>query len=58
MSVKQYPVPASLSNDTHFGESDYLAMYQASLDDPTAFWASQIEELDWIKTPTIIQKRG
>ncbi|MDT0596206.1 acetate--CoA ligase [Glaciecola petra] len=55
MSVKQYPVPASLTNDTHFGESDYLAMYQASLDDPTAFWASQIEELDWIKTPTIIQ---
>jgi acetyl-CoA synthetase len=55
MSVKQYPVPASLTEGTHFSDADYQVMYKASVEDPDAFWASQIEELDWFKTPTIIK---
>jgi acetyl-CoA synthetase len=55
MSVELYPVPTTLTKGTHFSDADYKAMYQASVDDPDKFWASQIEELDWFKTPTIIK---
>lgn len=55
MSAKQYPVPSSLSTGTFFSDADYHAMYKASVDDPDAFWASQINELDWFTVPTIIK---
>ena len=55
MSAKLYPVPTTLTKGTHFSDADYAQMYKASVDDPDAFWASQIEELDWFKTPTIIK---
>ncbi|OFA30538.1 acetate--CoA ligase [Glaciecola punicea] len=55
MSVKQYPVPASLTQGPHFSDADYKEMYAASVSDPDAFWASHLDELDWIKTPTIIK---
>ena len=55
MSVKQYPVPTSLTQGTHFSDADYHKMYEASVNDPDAFWGSQIDELDWITKPTIIK---
>lgn len=55
MSVNLYPVPTNLTTGTHFTEADYQSMYNASVKDPDAFWRSQVEELDWFKTPTIIK---
>lgn len=55
MSKNLYPVPDNFKTDDHFSEDDYHAMYKASITDPDSFWASQISELDWYKTPTIIK---
>ena len=55
MSVKHYPVPASLTEGAHFSDADYKLMYESSVANPDAFWGSQIDELDWIKKPTIIK---
>ena len=55
MSAKLYPVPESLTQGTHFSDEAYQAMYAESISNPDAFWASQLDELDWYKTPTIIK---
>ncbi len=55
MSDKLYPVPDSLTQGTHFGDAEYKEMYDASINDPDAFWSEQLKELDWFKTPTIIK---
>jgi acetyl-CoA synthetase len=55
MTGKLYPVPQSLTQGTHFSDADYQAMYAESVADPDKFWASQLDELDWYKTPTIIK---
>lgn len=55
MSVKTYPVPETLLQSPHFSDEDYQAMYKASVDDPDAFWRSQIDELDWYTQPTVMK---
>ena len=46
----------------HVNAAQYAAMYQASVDDPTAFWAEQGQRIDWIKDYTKVKntsfKRG
>lgn len=55
MSANIYPVPESLTQGTYFSEEAYKAMYDESVNNPDEFWAKQVEELDWYKTPTIIK---
>lgn len=44
-----YPIP-KIMQDTLLDETQYRAMYQASIDDPETFWAHQARErLEWIK---------
>ena len=46
----------------HVNAAQYAAMYQASVDDPTAFWAEQGQRIDWIQDYTKVKntsfKRG
>lgn len=43
-----YPIP-QIMQDTLLDETQYRAMYQASIDDPETFWANQARErLEWI----------
>jgi acetyl-CoA synthetase len=55
MSAKTYPVPEALLKSPHFSDEDYQAMYKASIENPDEFWRSQLGELDWYKTPSIIK---
>lgn len=55
MSANIVPVPENFNNAESFSNDDYLAMYEASVADPEAFWGTQVDELDWYKRPTIIK---
>jgi acetyl-CoA synthetase len=56
MSAKKlYPVPESYKKDTLLTPEQYSAMYEQSVNDPDAFWAEQMTQIDWYKTPTIIK---
>jgi len=56
MSAKKlYPVPESYKKDTLLTPEQYDAMYEQSVNDPDAFWAEQMTQIDWYKTPTIIK---
>jgi acetyl-CoA synthetase len=55
MSAKTYSVPETLLQKPHFSDEDYQTMYRASVDDPDAFWRSQLDELDWYTKPSIIK---
>ncbi len=44
-----YPVSAAALAHTYLNEEQYFAMYQASLDDPEAFWQQHGQRLDWSK---------
>ena len=52
---KLYSVPESYKKDTLLTPEQYTAMYEQSITDPEAFWAEQMTQLDWYKTPTIIK---
>ena len=43
---RSYPIPNSFS-DAHVTPERYEALYQQSLEDPTAFWSEQATLLDW-----------
>jgi acetyl-CoA synthetase len=46
---KKYAPPAELSKAAWIDADTYQSMYQASIEDPEAFWREQAEkELDWI----------
>ncbi|MEI4934837.1 acetate--CoA ligase [Aeromonas caviae] len=47
---KVYPVKAHIGNGALLDKEGYEAMYQASVQDPDAFWGEQGKILDW-KTP-------
>lgn len=50
-----YPIP-KIMQDTLLDETQYRAMYQASIDDPDTFWANQARErLEWIKPFTKVR---
>jgi len=42
-----HPVPAQWKERAYLTNEQYLAMYQASIDDPESFWAEQGKRLDW-----------
>jgi acetyl-CoA synthetase len=44
-----YPVPAEVAEKAIVDNDGYLKMYQASVDDPEAFWAEHGKRIDWIK---------
>ena len=43
------PVTKIAANHSPISESDYLRLYQASLDNPEGFWREQGTIVDWIK---------
>ena len=44
-----FPVPDAVAADAWVDNEKYLEMYQASVDDPEAFWGEQGKRIDWIK---------
>jgi acetyl-CoA synthetase len=48
LEIKNHPVPDSFAENALIDNEQYLAMYEASIDDPEAFWAEQAEQfLQW-----------
>ena len=41
--------------NTHVNAAKYDEMYDASIADPTVFWADQAKRVDWITPPTKIK---
>ncbi len=52
---KVYPVPEAVARRAHVTDAEYQRLYQASLDDPEAFWAEQAQRLDWMNPFTQIK---
>ena len=47
---KLYPVPTSISRDSHISKEDYKAKYKQSVEEPERFWAEQAERfISWDK---------
>jgi len=44
-----FPVPDQVAANAWADNDKYLEMYQASVDDPEAFWGEQGKRIDWIK---------
>ncbi|MBV1907828.1 MAG: acetate--CoA ligase [Kangiellaceae bacterium] len=44
-----YPVSEIFANKTLLNESQYIDMYQYSIDEPEAFWGEQGKRIDWMK---------
>ena len=44
-----HPVPADFARQAWADAEKYQEMYQASIDDPEAFWREQGKRIDWIK---------
>jgi acetyl-CoA synthetase len=55
MSEKIYDVPADWQRRAYVKDSDYQAMYQRSIADPTAFWANEAKRIHWFTAPTRIK---
>jgi len=56
MSDEQiFPVPAALAKSAWVDNAKYLAMYQASVDDPQEFWGEHGKSIDWIKPFTQVK---
>ncbi|MGY6038524.1 acetate--CoA ligase [Aeromonas sp. AE23HZ002T15] len=52
---KVYPVKAHIGKDALLDKAGYEAMYQASVQDPEAFWGEQGKILDWMKPYTKVK---
>ncbi|MEQ8657190.1 MAG: acetate--CoA ligase [Hyphomicrobiales bacterium] len=50
-----YPVPDAVASAALIDNAKYLEMYQASVDDPEAFWGEHGKRLDWIKPYTKVK---
>ncbi|MCP5086607.1 MAG: acetate--CoA ligase [Rhodobacteraceae bacterium] len=55
MSQDLYPPSAEFAANAHIDAAKYEEMYQASINDPDAFWGEAAKRLDWIKTPTKVR---
>lgn len=55
MTEALYPVPEAWAKSAHADNQKYLDMYQASIDDPAAFWGEHGKRLDWIKPYTKVK---
>jgi len=54
--VKTYPVPAEAAERAWADKTKYEALYQASVEDPEAFWAEQARErIDWLSPFTKVK---
>ena len=42
-----FPVPAHIAEAAKIDNAKYLEMYQASIDDPEAFWGEAGKRLSW-----------
>ncbi len=51
----RYEVPAELAERAWADQSRYESLYEASINDPEAFWAEQGKRLDWIKPYTQVK---
>ncbi len=49
MTDKTYPPSPEFVANAHADKAKYDAMYQASMQDPDAFWGEQGKRLDWIE---------
>ncbi|MGR3491940.1 MAG: acetate--CoA ligase [Shimia sp.] len=52
---KTYAPSADFKASAHLNAAGYDAMYQASMDDPDAFWAEHGKRVDWIKPFTKVK---
>ncbi|MEZ6933497.1 acetate--CoA ligase [Aeromonas sp. S19(2024)] len=52
---KVYPVKAHIGNGALLDKEGYEAMYQASVQDPDAFWGEQGKTLDWMTPYTRVK---
>ncbi|WJS98383.1 acetate--CoA ligase [Novosphingobium humi] len=50
-----YPVPAEWAENALIDDARYTAMYQQSVSDPDAFWATEAQRIDWIKPFTKVK---
>ncbi|KRA54299.1 acetyl-coenzyme A synthetase [Pseudoxanthomonas sp. Root65] len=50
-----YPVEPAFAAKARITREQYQRDYQASIDDPDAFWGKAAERLDWFKKPTQIK---
>lgn len=50
-----YQVPTHYQAKSLLNNDEYLAMYQASIDDPEAFWQEQAQRIDWFKPFTKVK---
>ena len=50
-----YPVDPQFAKDARIDKTAYQQQYQASIDDPDAFWSQAAQRLQWFKQPSIIR---
>ncbi|WP_411833299.1 acetate--CoA ligase [Pseudoxanthomonas mexicana] len=50
-----YPVKPEFAAKARIRREDYLRDYQASIDDPQAFWGQAARRLQWFKEPTQVK---
>ncbi len=50
-----YDVPQEFAAKAHVTADGYKSMYQASIEDPAAFWGKEGKRLDWIKPYTKVK---
>lgn len=55
MSEKIYPVSKEWAQRAHVDDAKYLAMYDASIKDPAAFWGEHGKRIDWFKPFTKVK---
>ncbi len=48
----RYHVPAAFAAHANMRHRDYVREYQASVEEPDAFWSRIAQRLDWMHTPT------
>ena len=55
MSNKLYPVPDDFASNALVDEAAYNKLYEQSISDPDAFWATQGKRLDWMTPFTTVK---
>ena len=50
-----FAVPKAIADNALVDDAQYQEMYQASLDDPDAFWAEHGQRLDWMRPYTKVK---
>ena len=50
-----FAVPKAIADNALVSDAQYQEMYQASLDDPDAFWAEHGQRLDWMRPYTKVK---